>query len=628
MSVGAILCLQKISSTQTQWPREKEDYHVGITSPSRHGERSQRADAEVLSGKYKGKVLRLYFPDSAQIATGDEFFVHTKIESPKNSGNPHEFDNKGYLLRQGISGTGYAWQYQKRNNCDNGLSLRQWGGKIQEQVTARYSEHFEGHSLAILAAMTIGNKNELTTEIQDIFSHVGASHLLALSGLHLGILFSIFNLLFLRHVRKRYLHIGLSVLSIALIWLFAIVAGLPISLQRAALMFTVAQIASMLRRDSFSINTLSLAAIVILIINPLSLFDIGFQLSFASVLAILILIPLIHCPKAIAKYKVLRFFFDSLCVTLSATIGTAPLVAYYFHNFPVYGLLVNLILVFFAYGILIGALLFVALPFASSLIAIPLNALLKALEKTLEFFNDLPFSHLEFYPTLISVLLIYCLVFIIIYFRRKHHILYSCVTIICATVIIIESFAHRPNRVQSQIIFYNIYRGNAIHFIQDNQNSYLWQQGRDVERSMSYIEKTFWKEENIKTPIQLREGNDSALHNTSILFSTLTDVPKATDSLLKEESKSAVISFHNIRIVALTGKVPKNWTEPSHVDYLYVTKGFSGDPSAVLEHYSPKTLVISSSLGEKYRLMWRGLAKEKRVTIKDMKESGALIVKL
>lgn len=628
MSVGALLCLQRINATQVDWPQDNGDYLIGITSPPRHSERSQRVDAKILSGKYEGKLLRLYFPDSVNISTGDEVFVHTKIDAPQNSGNPHEFDNKGYLLQQGISGTGYVWQYKKRDGTERKSSLRQWGGKVREKLTSRYSEYFEGQSLAILAAMTIGDKNELTKEVQDIFSQVGASHLLALSGLHLGILFSIFNITFLRRTRNRYFRIVLSILGIVLLWTFAFIAGLPISLQRAALMFSLAQIMIIFRRDAFSINNLALSAIIILIINPLSLFDVGFQLSYASVLAILWIFPIIPCPKVVARYKVLRFFHDSLCVTFCATIGTAPLVAYYFHNFPVYGLIVNLVLVFFAYGILVGAILFFILPFATEFIAIPLNGLLKMLEATLTFFAELPGSHLKPYPTAVSVLLIYCLIFLYLFFRKKRKTLYPVATIICTFIIFSESYAHRPHRLKPQIVFYNLYGGNAIHFINNEEDTYLWQQGRDATRSLSYIEKTFWEEENIKTPVQLREGYDSVKGNASILFSSLTDLPKATDSLLKEEPKSAVISFHNKRVIALTGKIARSRDSTAQVDYLYVTKGFSGDPASALEHYSPKTLVISSSLGDKYRLMWKVSAREKNVTIKDMKESGALVVHL
>ena len=214
---------------------------------------------------------------------------------------------------------------------------------------------------AVVAAMTLGDKSALSQATKDSYSVSGASHVLALSGLHLGIVYAV--LTFLLGGRKRRSWVG-QALVLSAVWSYALLVGLPASVVRSATMLTVYSCCVLLRREHASANALALAALVMLVANPLSLWDVSFQLSFLAVLGILVYQPrlfrLWH-PKS----KPVRWAWGMVTVSLAAQMATSPLVAYYFGRFSCYFLLTNFMAVPAATLILYGAIaLFAATPFA------------------------------------------------------------------------------------------------------------------------------------------------------------------------------------------------------------------------------------------------------------------------
>ena len=206
--------------------------------------------------------------------------------------------------------------------------------------------------------MTIGDKSELTSEITETFSSVGASHILALSGLHLGIFYMILSVLLPMWRNKRAFTLLRELLILMIIWSFVFVAGLSASLTRAALLFTIFSFGRCLRRDASSLNSLALAAIVMLLFSPRSLFDVSFQLSFAAVFSILLLRPSLRRLLAADRYgKVYGYVADVVTLSIAAQIGTFPFVWYYFGTFPLYFLFTNMLVVPVAFIIMSLAVL-------------------------------------------------------------------------------------------------------------------------------------------------------------------------------------------------------------------------------------------------------------------------------
>lgn len=267
------------------------------------------------------------------------------------------------------------------------------------------SFHLQGQDMAIVAAMTLGDKSGLSPDTKDYFSIAGASHVLALSGLHLGIIYAMLQLLILGG-RRQWLKQSVILITI---WGYALLVGLAPSVVRSALMLSIFSLVSLMNRNSLSVNSLSFAAIVMLTINPLMLFDIGFQLSFMSVFCLITFMPIL--PKG----RIWSF----ITVPVIAQIGTAPLIAYYFHRFPCYFLLSNIIVIPAATIIIYSTMLLIAtsmLPGVSILIAKTLGMIVNLLIGSLSFIASLPGASIEgLYPNKLQVAAIYLMVIAIYY---------------------------------------------------------------------------------------------------------------------------------------------------------------------------------------------------------------------
>lgn len=197
-----------------------------------------------------------------------------------------------------------------------------------------------GKDYAIVSAMAFGDKSALDAEMRNEYSVTGASHLLALSGMHLGILFVLLSLIFapLKLIGKA--------LTLTAIWTYVVLVGMPASVVRAATMLTIYSICTIDGRAKMSVNALCVTAWIMLVVNPMQLWDIGFQLSFSALLAIFVFTtPIINIiPRAwLFEHPLLRKVWSMIAVSCAAQLGTAPLVAFYFQRFSCYFLLTNIV---------------------------------------------------------------------------------------------------------------------------------------------------------------------------------------------------------------------------------------------------------------------------------------------
>ena len=216
---------------------------------------------------------------------------------------------------------------------------------VRQTLINRYQHMgFDGQALGVAAAMTLGDRSYISPELRNIYSESGAAHVLALSGLHLGIIY-FFLMILLPKKRWRF---ATRLLLVVVIWSYAWLVGLSASLCRSATLLTMMALGDVIFRGRQPINTLAATAVVLLIINPLSLLDVSFQLSFLAVLSILLFYPLFSqlLPASLtARSYMLRKVWSLLCTSASAMLLTTPLIAYYFHNLPVYSLLASLVAV-------------------------------------------------------------------------------------------------------------------------------------------------------------------------------------------------------------------------------------------------------------------------------------------
>ena len=287
----------------------------------------------------------------------------------------------------------------------------------REQLLHRYQAlHADEEDYAVLAAMTLGRKDAVTRELRDVYSITGASHVLALSGLHLGIIYLLLTRLLV--FRRRWLE---PLVVVPALWAFAFLTGLSPSVVRAATMISIFAIFACRGQRHPSLNVLCFTAMVMLIVDARSLYDIGFQLSFATVFSILAFMPLLDrlpITKWLQRHRIVRWVWSLAAVSVTAQIGAAPLIAYYFGRFSTYFLLTNFIVIPAATLILYGALLTLLIPWPT--IGQATMWIVGALNESLSFVARLPFASIEgLHPSAAQVVLIYTLFGVVYLMLRR-----------------------------------------------------------------------------------------------------------------------------------------------------------------------------------------------------------------
>ncbi len=400
----------------------------------------------------KGSIyLNVYGKTDHPLRYNDLIRFSGTIRPIRNFGNPGAFDYKTFLKRKGIFGAVHVGGYKIDKVFEEQppviTPLVQALEKTRDQFYhfAMHHLHYQqpGH---ILAALVTGKKNQMPIDIRDLFSKAGVSHLLAISGLHMGILSMIFFFLFYG-ILSLFPSLLISarakktagILTLVPLCLYAIFCGFSPSTQRAFIMISFFMVSFLGEKQSHPVNTLAGAGILILLADPASLFSISFQLSFTAVLFIILGIGIGAKHKILTIPRVPGFVMSLCAVTLLAGLGTFPLIARYFHLVSMIQIPANLVLV-----PVIG---FVCLPLAlMSLVAWPLIPglagglltmaawLVSVCLKYIAWLTELPFawSHLPFLP-MADVLIIYALmagIFCVLYFKKTKYVVAVCLAIL------------------------------------------------------------------------------------------------------------------------------------------------------------------------------------------------------
>ena len=318
---------------------------------------------KVGSSKTTGKVLVSLHKDSlnTQLNIDNSILVKTLIERAPSSKNPYQFEYKSYLKTLDV-------YHQTRINTSEILKISTTEKTIRG--TAESAREFLIHKLsatpipirerAIIQALVLGQKRDIDKTQYQEFAAAGAIHILAVSGLHVGIIY--FILLFISRP-LQYLKYGRILQSLSIIvclWAYAYITGLSPSVCRAVTMFSFLGFATLSKRKTNTANTLLLSFIFLLIYNPMLIFHVGFQMSYMAVLAIIVIQPKLYnyyTPRNYFK----RLFWGILTVTFAAQIGIMPLSLYYFHQFPGLFFISNLMILPFLSLILGGGILIILL---------------------------------------------------------------------------------------------------------------------------------------------------------------------------------------------------------------------------------------------------------------------------
>lgn len=333
-----------------------------VAKPAVHGT-TALATLECTSAKNKdgwhqvtGRLLvRLQEFKSHQLYSGDQVLFASDITPIVSKKTLGAFDSKGFYGLQNM----YTQANLRHIDLikigeNNRYILTRWSQYCAEFCEKIIDKNITSSNEAnISKALLLGIRSEIDKDLKKAYSNAGVIHVLAVSGLHVTLLFAIFQLFFRRlMVSSRTGEIFSICFLIVLLWAFAFITGLSASVVRAVVMFTLFLAAQLLGKRSDMLNTVFVSAFVMLLYHAPYLFDVGFQLSYLAVIGIVVIHPW-WFEKINLSNSFLEKIAEATSITLAAQLSTAPLCMYYFHQFPTYFLPANLLIIFATNGVMI-----------------------------------------------------------------------------------------------------------------------------------------------------------------------------------------------------------------------------------------------------------------------------------
>ncbi len=543
-----------------------------------------------------GKIVVYLQKDSLSnfLTIGDVISFEPHLENVPPPKNPNEFDYRKYLSFHLIHQQAFLrtsnWKLLKKANNNSLFVVAQ---NIRKNlINTLNKKGLKGKELAVASALILGYKDDIDTQLKSAYSSAGAMHILAVSGLHVGVIFLIFSQLFQFFEQLKYGKIIKGFLLIIVLWSYALLTGLSPSVMRAATMFSFIVIAKTTNRNSNFFNTLAASAFALLIYNPLLLMEVGFQLSYLAVIGIVIIQPWVYNFVRL-KWWLPDKIWGITAVSIAAQIATFPLGLLYFHQFPNYFLLSNLIVIPLAILILYLGLITLSLswiPLASDYLAIALKYIIEFLNWTVNYIDKIPYSltkniRFSITDTYLIYLVIIFLILLITY-RKFKYFLYSSVFISIFLVSFIWiKFTHLA---QHKLIVYNIPNNSAINFIDGDDNILL----SDIKLYKNTSKLLFHVQNNwINTGVK----NEKIVPLDKLLKKyQLSNIFRISN--LNIFIKQNYLQFYGKRIAILDNHFktfkPKN---KLIIDYLILTKNTELSLAELLKIFTPKYIILDSS---------------------------------
>ena len=418
---GGCLAERELSSVRVDAPDGEVCYEAVVVSPLEEAGKVMRCDLLITNWPRPVKIRASIFKDARaeRLEPGNGLRVRSKLEKPASFAGS-TFDYGRYLLFHGYSFTTFLYvddwsgdvvSFERLSLVDRSkIKALQLRGKLLDNFKKL---GIEGQDYAVLAAMTLGERVSMSDDMTDDYSASGALHILSLSGMHLGIIYAMLLLLFF----KRRSSVIVQVIIVTAVWAYVFIAGLPVSAVRSAVMLSVCSFVNLLNRDKISLNVLAVAAFSVLVVNPLNLYDVGFQMSFMSVMFIIVFYPVFYyvMPQRIRNICIVNYIWQMTTVSLAAQLGVAPLVALYFGRFSCYFLLANFAVIPLSTVILYGVafiMLFAWQPWLQGILSTIVVKSVELMNTSVSFVASLPGASIDGISiNPVQVLMLYILMF-------------------------------------------------------------------------------------------------------------------------------------------------------------------------------------------------------------------------
>ncbi|HDP76146.1 MAG TPA: ComEC family competence protein [Bacteroidales bacterium] len=569
---------------------------VRLTEPPVTGNNSIKVKAEIIDIKpyailESPKPVLLYFllSDSASqgLNYGDILALSGKLREFSDPPNPYQFNMKRYMYLLGIVYYIRVNQgcWEKVGNKPNKIFKLAY--KAQNYVIETLKAYgIKGQELAVISALMLGYKSLLDDEIQKVYSSVGAMHILAVSGLHVGLVFGMVVIIITLLPKRLYwLAIRLGI-AFAILWGYALITGLSPSVSRATIMFSLFAIGQTAGLKTNSYNTLAAAAFMLLISNPFMLFNVGFQLSFAAVLSIVFFHPIIYSllnPQS----RLIDYVWSLLSVSAAAQILTLPLTLYYFGQFPVVFLITNLIAVPLATIVLYLSLVAIAFSIIGQLgflFAKILGFVTWLLNSGLKLIDTIPFSSIGsiYFTSWQAILLFLSILMLSVYLVNRYRPFLQCSFISLIGVLAISALHLVSVKNHAELIVFPVPKssvicinsnGNALLVLYDSIDAKFSTDGYIRNRALQKtheINLNFYQEQKYSTPLKI--------------------IKKSGLALLIAGNKTIALAYND------SARFLKS-TKPLNVDLLVANRFYR---NSLLNIITPQKVIIDPSIKSAY----------------------------
>lgn len=606
---------------------EKAFYQVKINEPIEIKQNSVKIIVKVISCKTINKwencignaVLYLEKDKkSFSLNYGDILIIYSKLQTVQLPRNPHEFNYKQYLANKNIHYQSYlkkeTWT---STNINKGNPIKKFATTLRSKLLKIFENNgMSGREYAVISAILLGQTDKIDPELYKDYTGSGALHVLSVSGMHVGIIFLSLGLFlsFLDKIKRGKLI--KAIILISTIWFYALLTGLSPSVIRASAMISFIIIGKALKRDSEAVNILSASVFVILCFNPLLLLEVGFQLSFLAVFGMILFYDIFYKLWS-PKNKWIDKFWQVSCVSVSAQLITTPLSLYYFHQFPNYFFLTNLVVFIFA-AVVMYAGIFVILvsfiPFVSIISAKILAWLIFAMNESIGFIENLPYSvsrsiNFNFTEAIILYILLISIVYAMVNRNTK------LVLTAFLSIFLLQSYQLYRNIINAnemKILVYSVPKTSAIEFF-------------NGEKQILFTDS-----------LLINDDKKIAFHiqNNRIMngIKTNNNLNLNIDSVFKEVNlikRKNFIQFADKKIVIIDSKRKyKEIAEKIEVDYLIISNNQHLKIADLLKVFKPSLLIFDSSNKTWQTNKWEKECKDFGLNYYNVLKNGAFEIKI
>ncbi len=558
----------------------------------------------------QGKIL-VYFKkgnEQPPLGYGSVILLKKVLQPITNSGNPGGFDYQRYCLFQDIT----AQVFLKDNDYTllpgtNTSLLQQKLFEIRDAVIKTLQQNIPGNKeQGVAEALLIGYRDHLDKELVQAYSNTGVVHIIAISGLHLGMIYGLMLGIFAPLRRYRLAKWIQPFIILFVLWAFTLVAGAVPSILRSAVMFSFIVIGASIGRKTNMYNTLAASAFCMLIYNPFMLWDVGFLLSYAAVISIVLFMQPVY-RWFYFRNKWIDKIWALTSVTISAQVLTIPIVIFYFHQFPNLFLLTNFIAVPLSGIILYGEILLLCVSFigvAAQFMGVVIGIMVMAMNLFIEYINQLPFA--VWNNLQLSVLQTWMLFAVIIsaciwLLKKSTNAFVTSLAFLCLfTVSICVDLIARNN--QQKLIVYNVPKQSAIDIVQGK--SYMFT-GDSI-----LIKDGFLRNFHLKPARTLYHSSAAVGNNTGLQKNRIIEV----------NGKTIMLIDSAINYTSLPNKI--------RVDIIIVSKNPKVYMSQLQDVFEFKTIVFDSSNPLWKTELWKKDCENLHLRFHSVAQQGAFVMDL